>query len=101
MNRIRTLPFVTLVLSFAGTVAAQHGDARFDDAMARYEIGHYEAAFDMFAALADGGHCEAARIAHQMARHGRALYALEFKLEPERAQRWARRGACPVTSALR
>lgn len=104
MYRFHKSSFIALSvsLSFASfAVVQQDDDARFGDAMSRYEVGHYEAAFAAFGALADSGHCEATRIAHQMARHGRALYALEFRVEPERLQRWARRGGCPAATALR
>lgn len=73
--------------------------SRYDAAHVDYEIGHYEQAFAVFASLADEGHCDAARLAQQMARYGRSLYASDFKVEPERLERWQRLPACPVTVA--
>jgi hypothetical protein len=81
--------------------AAQTSEVRYEEALARYEIGHYETAFALFAALADGGHCEAARIARQMSQHGKALYRLELRLDVERAQRWAHLPGCPAAVAVR
>jgi len=75
--------------------AARAEDARFEQARAEYEVGHYELAFSTFAALADEGQCEAARIASQMARLSRALYPVAFEVDAERLQRWQRRADCP------
>lgn len=69
---------------------------RFESAHERYEQGHYDAAFDRFAALADDGHCEAARIARQMARYGNALYGLTFVVAPVRLERWRHLPGCPA-----
>lgn len=68
--------------------------ARYDAASESYRIGHYRAAFDAFAELADAGHCDAMRIARQMSRHGQALYSLELPIDPQRRERWQRAGAC-------
>ena len=65
------------------------------EARAEYEVGHYEAAFAAFAALADEGQCDAARIASQMARLGRALYPVSFQVDAERLQRWQQGARCP------
>ncbi|MDZ7589310.1 MAG: hypothetical protein U5L05_01185 [Rubrivivax sp.] len=73
--------------------------SRYDAAHVDYEIGHYEQAFAVFASMADEGHCEAARLARQMARYGRPVYAVDFKVAPERLERWQRLPACPVTVA--
>lgn len=69
-------------------------DVRLERGRAEYEVGHYEAAFAAFAALADEGQCDAARIASQMARLGRALYPVAFQVDAERLQRWQRRAGC-------
>lgn len=84
--------------AFAAGPAADAG-ARYDAARDQYEIGHFQAAFDEFAALADDGHCEAARVARQMVRHGRALYAVAFTVAPERLERWQRLPGCNAAAA--
>ncbi len=104
MSRIRfALPFAVALAaaSLAAASSAQTRHAGYEEALAEYEIGHYEVAFARFAALADGGHCEAARVARQMSQHGRALYRLELRLDPERVQRWARLPGCPAAVAAR
>ena len=78
-------------------LALPAGDAaRFEAAREAYDIGHYAQAFDAFAQLADGGHCEAARTARQMLRHGRTLYGIAFSVPPERRSRWQRLAGCPA-----
>lgn len=79
----------------AGAGQAPDMGLRFESALERYERGHYDAAFEALAALADDGHCEAARIAHQMARLGRTLYPTTFGVESARLLRWQRRDGCP------
>lgn len=110
-NRHRqSIPGLTAVL--AGTIAASAALAagaagagqaldwgpRFASAQDRYERGHYPAAFVEFAALADDGHCEAARIARQMARHGDALYGVSFAVAPARLERWRQPSGCPAAA---
>lgn len=75
--------------------------ARLDVARAEYEVGHFAAAFEAFAQLADEGHCEAARVAQQMVRYGRTLYAMEFAVAPPRLTRWRGLPACPLALAER
>jgi len=97
----------TRIATFAGVAAAAmlvvpaaFGQAsRYGAAQIDYEIGHYEQAFVAFASLADEGHCDAARMAQQMVRYGRPLYLTDFKVAPERLQRWQRLPACPVAVA--
>lgn len=86
-------------LALLATSVASGQDARYDAAQVDYEIGHFEQAFAAFAVLADEGHCDAARLAQQMLRYGRPLYAIEFKVAPERLVRWQRLPACPLTVA--
>jgi hypothetical protein len=81
------------LIAVAGATRAE--DACFELARAEYEVGHYELAFTTFAALADEGQCDAARIALQMARLGRAPYPIAFRVDAERLQRWQRRADCP------
>lgn len=79
---------------------AQAQDAvRLASAQAEYEIGHYGAAFDLFAALADDGHCEAARVARAMLRYGRLLYGVAFDAGGERAARWRAAETCVAMAA--
>jgi hypothetical protein len=73
--------------------------SRYEAAQVDYEIGHFHKAFATFAELADQGHCEAARLAQQMVRYGRPLYAIDFKVAPERLERWQRLPACTVPLA--
>lgn len=81
------------------TQAAFGQTSRYDAAQVDYEIGHFDKAFAVFASLADEGHCDAARMAQQMLRYGRPLYAVDFEVAPERLQRWQRLPACPVAVA--
>jgi hypothetical protein len=74
--------------------------ARYDAAREQYEVGHFQLAFAAFTQLADEGHCDAARIAQQMVRYGRQLYADEFSVAPEKVARW-RALPCPTALATR
>jgi len=74
--------------------------SRYDAAHVDYEIGHYAQAFAVFASLADEGHCDAARLALQMARYGRPLYFIDFEVAPERLEHWQRLPACPEAVAV-
>ena len=91
------------VLCFAAMLLGSpeaHGEtSRYDSAHVDYEIGHYERAFAVFASLADEGHCGAARLARQMVRYGRQIYAVDFNVSPERLDRWQRLPKCAVASA--
>jgi hypothetical protein len=69
-------------------------EARYDSARVEYGVGHFQSAFAEFAALADAGHCGAARMALQMLRYGKALYATEFRTPLERVQQWQHLPAC-------
>jgi hypothetical protein len=71
---------------------------RFSTAQEAYERGHYRSAFDAFAALADQGDCECARIAAQMARWGQPLYAQRLDLDADRLRHWQTRPGCSTTS---
>ncbi|MFN0183645.1 MAG: hypothetical protein ACKVQR_07510 [Aquabacterium sp.] len=82
----------------AGTATEQQ---RYDAARDQYEIGHFQVAFAEFATLADSGHCDATRMALQMLRYGKSLYATEFILPVERMQRWHIQPACREALARR
>ena len=89
---------LVLVL-FAGAASAQPtrpADAgeSFDNAMQAYERNHWQAAYAGFAALADAGDPEAARIATQMWRHGPALYRTSFEAKAQQLERWSRLWGC-------
>jgi hypothetical protein len=90
----------TVALLAAATVASAQS-TRYDDARVEYEIGHFEKAFTEFARLADEGHCDAGRTALHMVRYGRALYATEFKVTPERLARWQQMNGCPAIAVAR
>jgi hypothetical protein len=96
MRRITIVLACAALLHAAASGAAQ--DLRFEDALSQYEVGRYEEAFTTFAKLADEGHCESARIAREMARFGRQLYARDFELAPARVDRWPQAPACLATS---
>ena len=96
MRRITAVLACAALLHAAASGAAQ--DLRFEDALSQYEVGRYEEAFTTFAKLADEGHCESARIAGEMARFGRQLYAKDFELAPARTERWPQAPECLATS---
>jgi hypothetical protein len=96
MRRITTVLACAAMLHAAPSGATQ--DMRFEDALSQYEVGRYEEAFTTFAKLADEGHCESARIAREMARFGRQLYAKDFELAPARNERWPHALDCQATS---
>jgi hypothetical protein len=100
----KTTLAVLLALAAAGALAqgiATPEQQRYDVARDQYEVGHFQVAFAQFAALADRGHCESARMALQMLRHGKALYATEFQVALERMQRWQHLPACGPAVARR
>jgi len=72
----------------------------FETAQLEYERNHWPQAYSAFAALADRGHREAARIALQMAGHGPALYGSSFAPSDGQRQRWAALAACAGDAAL-
>lgn len=94
-SRHAKLSFVTAVVLLAAS-AAFGQSSRYEAALVDYEIGHFDRAFAVFASLADEGHCDAARLAQQMARYGRPLYATDFKVAPDRLARWQLLPACRV-----
>lgn len=83
-----------LAAAAAPAAGAAADAARYGAALDEYEIGHYEVAFNEFAALADRGHCQAARIARQMVREGRGLYPIVLTAPPERLESWRRLPGC-------
>ena len=88
-----------LVAGAAAQAAAQA--ARHEAAHEAYAIGHYDTAFAAFALLADEGHCESARIAQEMVRYGRPLYATTFTVAPGRLTRWRTLPGCGLAPTTR
>ena len=82
-----------LVAAAQGTSATEQERA-YAAAQAEYEVGHYAAAFSAFAALADGGHAESARVAMQMHRYGPSLYQMRFAAGPKQIGRWTALVSC-------
>ena len=95
------------LLLMAGSAAAQtsitpESGQSFDAALQAYEHNHWQTAYTGFAALADLGHPESARIALQMRRHGPALYRREFDASAQQLANWSRlRMAAGAGSPLR
>ena len=65
-------------------------DAAFNRAAQQYRNAEWSAAYGRFAALADKGHAEAARIALHMLRHGTKLYGHEWGASQPQIERWAK-----------
>ena len=92
----------SMVLSAAlvGGVAPSHASrhavgrllpsASFDAAIALYERGEWEPAFEMLQRLADAGDALAAKLALLMLRFGAPLYGTHFFAMPHQIARWAR-----------
>lgn len=90
-TRCAALALAALVSPMAA-VAASDDDAERSPAasaaFATYERAQWASAFDQFAALADRGDEDAARIALLMARHGRQLYGVELAAPQSRREAW-------------
>jgi hypothetical protein len=69
---------------------ASLSDAGFDAAIARYEHGEWEPAYQMLAQLADDGHALALKLALLMLRYGAPLYGTRFVATPKQVAHWAR-----------
>jgi len=98
---IAAMTAITATAGPAGDLNATTEQQRYDSARDQYEIGHFQVAFAEFASLADRGHCEAARMALQMLRYGKSMYATEFRVTPEQTQRWQRLPVCSNALARR
>lgn len=64
--------------------------ASFDAAIALYERGEWEPAFEMLQRLADAGDALAAKLVLLMLRYGAPLYGTHFSAMPRQIARWAR-----------
>jgi hypothetical protein len=72
-----------------------------DDAQRAYDEGRWEAAYRTFAALADVGDAEAARIAWLMHRHGPSLYRTVLPASDAQRLRWQHLSATVVPLPFR
>ena len=72
-----------------------------DQAQLAYDDGRWRAACERFAARADGGHAEAARIAWPMHRHGPALYRTRLAASDAQRDRWQQISAAAVPLPFR
>ena len=91
-----------MVLSAAlvGSVASSHASrhavgrlvpsASFDAAIALYERGEWEPAFEKLQRLADAGDALSAKLVLLMLRYGAPLYGTHFEAMPRQIARWAR-----------
>ena len=100
----RSLATALFVALLGGAAVAQPATdnadaAAVDLAHAAYERNHWHQAYGAFAALADRGHAESARIALQMVRRGPALYGTAFRAGDEQLRRWAWLLSCPGGSS--
>ncbi len=98
----RTAWTLLLATATAAPLAAQADEPLLETARSAYEAGHYRRAFDGLAVLADSGHCEAARFAREMVRHGPRLYDLHLAVAADRLARWQAVPRCdqlPATHA--
>ena len=97
MRRIVATAALVALLPLAAaaqTPSVAEQERAYAAAQAEYEVGHYAAAFTGFAALADAGHAESARIAMQMQRYGPGLYQMRFAAGPQQIGRWTALVSC-------
>ena len=91
--RFTSSPFIphvlaALLLCANASAADVASDAAFNNAMAHYRDGKLAGAYGRFAALADQGHPEAARIALVMLRHGAKLYGHDWGASQSQIDHW-------------
>lgn len=77
-----------LAAELATSAAAATPPTPFDAALHEFEHCRWHEAYARLAALADGGHPDAARIALLMHAHGTRLFGGHFGAEPTRRNRW-------------
>lgn len=65
-------------------------ETMFTAAMTQYRQGKLAGAYGRFAALADQGHAEAARIALFMLRHGAQMYGSDWGASQPQIDRWTK-----------
>lgn len=71
-----------------GTVTPDSAPPAFEQAIDHFAHGRWSEAFETLVALADTGHCEAARIALLMATRGPRLFGRTFSATPLQRGRW-------------
>lgn len=81
------------LLLCANAAAATAADAvpsevRFSEALDLYSVGKWSGAYGRFAALADQGHAESARIALLMLRYGSQLYGHGWGASQPQINQW-------------
>lgn len=81
---------LTVGAASAQPVRAVEPSEAFDSAMLAYERDQWNDAYAGFAALADRGHAEAARVALQMWRQGPTRYRSTFPASAAQRQQWLR-----------
>jgi hypothetical protein len=84
------------MLAAAAQTTSPEADAGglFRAAQEEYEANHWAAAYAGFVAAAALGHCEAARIALQMRRHGPVLYGVALPASEQEPQAWKQAQTC-------
>ena len=85
---LAALLLCTNAAAATSSVDASRSDARFSEAMDLYSLGRWAAAYGRFAALADQGHAEAARIALLMLRYGSRLYGHDWGASQPQINQW-------------
>jgi hypothetical protein len=65
-------------------------ETAFEEAMTHYKQGKWSGAYGRFAALADHGHPEAARIALVMLRHGQEMYGSQWGASQPQINQWTK-----------
>lgn len=95
INPSRFIPHILAALLLCANAAAAtssvdaaRSDAQFNEAMDLHSLGKWAAAYGRFAALADQGHAEAARIALLMFRHGSKLYGHNWGASQPQINQW-------------
>ncbi len=76
--------------STTGAVPGASPDAAVNQAMEQHKLGNWSHSYGRFAALADAGNAEAARIALFMLRHGSDMYGLEWGASQPQIEQWTK-----------
>jgi hypothetical protein len=88
LNVLAALFLCTNAAAATPSGEAVRSEAQFSEAMDLYSLGKWAAAYGRFAALADQGHAEAARIALLMLRHGSKLYGASWGASQPQINQW-------------
>jgi hypothetical protein len=88
------IPIMAIGLLCTATAApaadASKAETAFEEAMTHYKQGKWSGAYGRFAALADHGHAEAARIALLMLRHGPQMYGSDWGASQPQINQWTK-----------